>query len=75
LAGARAEIEALSAIRDEQSARIELLDASERGLRERLGDAEGKIRGDEELLQRARRAFAIGLSLLEDQKNGAPAGE
>jgi hypothetical protein len=40
-------------------------------LEERLDRAHRKIEGDEELLQRARRAMTIGLGLLEDQKNNA----
>ncbi len=71
LAAAKSEVEGLTAVREEQTARIAALETSEQDLRERLARAEGKIRGDEELLERARRAFAIGLSLLEDQKNGS----
>ena len=41
--------------------------------REVADKAEGKIAGDSELLERARKAFAIGLSLLEDQKSNSGA--
>ena len=37
--------------------------------------ATAKIATDEQLLERARRAMAIGLGLLEDQKNNALAAE
>ena len=42
----------------------------------RISATKGKMEGDQAILERARKAFAIGLSLLEDQKkNGASSAE
>lgn len=69
LASSREEGSALR--RTEGHLRRTIADADLRieGLERRAETAEAKIRADEELLVRARRAFAIGLSLLEQQEN------
>ena len=52
---------------------VELLATSTRAseLDANLAKARAKIAGDEAILERAHKAFAIGLSLLEDQKANA----
>jgi len=52
----------------EQEERISRLEAKEQDLSARLSRAETKIEKDNELLERARKARASGLGLLEDQK-------
>lgn len=52
-------------------ARVRTLEEKARRLEGRLSGALEKIRADQEILERARRAMAIGLGLLEDQRNNA----
>jgi hypothetical protein len=61
-------IEELEQSRSEQSTRIDSLARVQRELETSLEKAHAKIGEDEQLLERARRAVTIGLSLLEDQK-------
>ncbi|MCA9601690.1 MAG: response regulator [Polyangiales bacterium] len=58
---------------DVESLRAEIaaLKANTDDLRSRLTNAEAKLANDAEVLGRARKAFAIGLSLLEDQQKSA----
>ncbi|MFK7986925.1 MAG: hypothetical protein AB8I08_12950 [Sandaracinaceae bacterium] len=75
LAEREAEVQALETIRSEQSTQITSLEEQSHGLGSELASLRGKVSGDDEILERARRALSIGLSLLEDQKNGAASSE
>jgi CheY-like chemotaxis protein len=65
-AGAETQLRAMTEQRDQQNARNQELSAS-------LERARAKSARDEEILERVRKAMAIGLGLLEEQKQGSDA--
>lgn len=79
LSAARASLAEAEQRAGEQSERIATLEQQQRrledvqrDLEQRLDQAQAKIAADSQLLERARKAMAIGLGLLEDQKNNRP---
>jgi len=67
LSETKTRVEELEKIQRGQASKLTKLEGTKKDLEAQLNRALNKIESDSELLERARRAVAIGLSLLEDQ--------
>ena len=66
-----ATIESLESVKRDLEARVGSLEAIKSQFEVKLAHAVEKIASDEAILSRARKAFAIGVSLLEDQRDNS----
>ena len=74
LNAAKERVQSLEGTKQDLESRIGSLEAVKGQLETKLSDAMEKIATDDALLERVRKAMAIGLSLLEEQRNNAVGG-